>query len=489
MLPLFPAVSPSKWRAQVEKELAGKPFEKALFHETLEGLAIAPLYTEAPRVPRVFGDGSPFRICMHHGAGATEAELRDDIDGGADALWFSSGSTSIAAGDTAPHVLVLVDDGDLCHLGGEAAWLVSTLDFHARGADACDEVALALSTTVARLAGGPRPLLVRVAAGRDTFLELCKLRALRIALRKLIAASGEPLPFRIHAVASSRTIAARDPWVNMLRVTTELFAAVLGGADLVTPLPFDAGLSTRSALGRRLARNTGHVLREESSLGRVVDPGAGSFYLDTLTDQLARRAWDRFRAIEREGGLDAAVASGFVEARLAKARAAREDAIAKRKHAILGVSEFANPTEKLPSPPELDPLQDGFAFERLRARLEGKPLQVLLVPLATPAESSARLEFARAAFATAGVVAKVVPVAEALGSGPDVVCLCGTDESYAAHAGTVAAELRAAGARRIMLAGRPGALETDLRAAGVDAFAFLGCDLPATLASLFEVAR
>jgi methylmalonyl-CoA mutase len=214
------------------------------------------------------------------------------------------------------------------------------------------------------IAPGPRRLLVRVAAGRDTFLELCKLRALRLTLRKVLAAMGDASPLSIHAVTSARTITARDPWVNMLRVTTQVFAAVLGGADLVTPLPFDEALSTPSALGRRVARNTGHILREESGLGRVVDPGAGSYALDALTDALAREAWERFREIERQGGTEAAAA--FVEARLSATRDARRRAIAARKLPVLGVTDFANRGESLPSAPRVDatsPLRDESAFE------------------------------------------------------------------------------------------------------------------------------
>jgi methylmalonyl-CoA mutase len=495
MSAVFPKVLPSAWRAQVEKELAGKPFEKTLVHQTLEGLPVAPLYMEAPPVPRVLGGGAPFRVCMRHGPDATEAEILEDLDGGADALWASEGLPETAAkallSRPPPHVLVLLDRAEhACSLGGAAASLVSTLAFHDQGADACDEIALALATTVARLPLGERPLVVRVGVGRDTFVELCKLRALRIGLRKVLAASGEAAaPLSIHAVASSRTMAARDPWVNMLRVTTETFAAVIGGADLVTPLPFDDALSSRSAQARRVARNTGHVLREESGLGRVVDAGAGSYYLDTLTNLLARDGWERFRAIQREGGVDAAIASGAVADRIALTARTRHDAIARRRVPVLGVSEFANLDEALPSPPRGDAsaTRDAAPFETLRAKLEGKPRDVLLVAVGAPAGSRPRVAYARALFATVGVKAKEASAAEALGAVPDVVCLCGSDEGYAEHAVSLATELREAGTRRIALAGRPGALEAPLREAGVSAFVFLGCNVIATLATLLEV--
>jgi len=282
----------------------------------------------------------------------------------------------------------------------------------------------------------------------------------------------------LHAVCSSRTLAQRDPWVNMLRVTTQVFAAAIGGAQLITPQPFDAAFETHTPLGQRVARNTALVLREESQLGRVADPGGGSFYLETRTDALAREAWTRFQQIEREGGVVELQRSGKLKARLDAAWAARAAAIAKRKEPVLGVSEFANLREQLPGAPAATRgHRDSEGFEALRARVEKAPRTVSLVLLGPPAEHRARVGFAENLFAVAGLAAKPGDVA-------DVVCLCGSDERYQTEAAAKARELKARGARRIVLAGRPGALEQELRAAGVDAFIFVGCDVLATLEEL-----
>src|SRR5262249_28156575 len=156
------------------------------------------------------------------------------------------------------------------------------------------------------------------AVGRDTFLELCKVRALRTLWSMLLTGAGAgAIPAsrtRIHAVCSSRTLTVRDPWVNMLRTTTQMFSAILGGADLVTPSTFDQALGAPSTLGRRVARNTGHILREESMLGRVIDPAGGAYFFETLTDQLAREAWKRFQKLEAEGGIVPALQSGDLAA-------------------------------------------------------------------------------------------------------------------------------------------------------------------------------
>ncbi|HEY1547199.1 MAG TPA: methylmalonyl-CoA mutase family protein, partial [Kofleriaceae bacterium] len=362
---------------------------------------------------------------------------------------------------------------------------VSTLPYHAAGADAADELAFALSTAVAYLRvlveGGldkelaASQLWFQIAVGRDTFGELCKLRALRVLAAKLFAASNITTAIPpIHAVSSSRTQAARDPWVNLLRVTTEVFAAAIGGADLVTPLAFDTELAEPSALGRRVARNTALVLRDESNLGRVIDAAGGSYYIESRTDALAREAWQRFRTIERDGGIAKLVASGAMQARLDASWRARATAIAKRKEPVLGVSEFANLAEQLPSPPSGAPHghRDAEAFEALRARFASR--DVALVSLGTPAESRARVGFATSLFATAGVRVREVSIEDARG----IVCLCGSDANYVDHAATVAAQLRAAGVTKLALAGKPNAT------AGVDTYIYVGCDVLAALEEL-----
>ena len=502
----FPPVGLETWRAQVDKELAGKAFDKVLVHQTLEGLAVAPLYTEAPELPLLAGSGHPVRICMRHEQ-ASESAVRADIEGGADAIWLRAGALPYPDGvfvvadatgldDVAPKNGVLCfdpialaatpDDLVTAARRPQLTPLVSTVSHHDAGADAVDEIALALAGLTQWLAAFDSVaeadrVVLRVSVGRDTFLELCKLRALRLCWRKLLAACGAPAAAAplLHAVSSTRTLTERDPWVNLLRVTTQTFAAVLGGADLVTPAPFDQLLETPSGLGRRIARNTGLVLRDESALGRVVDPGAGSYYFDSLTSELAHEAWQRFVAIEAEGG----IARALVGDRFAATRTARQNAIATRKLPILGVSEFANLGETLPSAPgprTADDRRDAASFEALRAKAPAEP--ALLFTLGPPLESRARVGFATSLFGAGGIRTQESAVASAHA----VACICGTDERYATEAADAARALKAAGCRRVLLAGRPATLEAELRAAGVDDFLYVGCDVVRILGSLSE---
>jgi methylmalonyl-CoA mutase len=498
----FPEVTVEAWRAQVEKELAGVPFDKALVHRTAEGLAVQPLYTETPAHadPAPASGSSRFRICMR----AEAPEVADQLDGGADALWVSASTAedprvlALLKAKEAPVVVDTPEAGPLrtatlVEPSGRKRLLVSTLAYHDSGADAADEIALALSTAVALLgADAEGPAGVEVAVGRETFVEMAKLRALRVCWRKLWAAAGvADAPLTVHAVCSWRTLAQRDPWVNMLRVTTQVFAAVLGGADLVTPAPFDQALGAPADLGQRVARNTGLVLREESALGKVRDPAAGSYYLETLTDALAREGWKRFQALEREGGIVSAVTSGRLRERLEAKWKERLDAIAKRKIPVLGVSEFANVDEKLPQPPHADaPVagasfarhRDAQPFEDLRLRAEGltpRP-EALLVTLGPLAESRPRAGFATNFFAAGGIRARETTRDEPA----KIACLCGSDDRYAAEAVDRARALKAIGCSRVLLAGRPGAQEAALREAGVDAFLYAGCDAVGVLSEL-----
>jgi methylmalonyl-CoA mutase len=562
----FPQVTAEAWRAQVDKELAGAPFDKTLVTRTPEGLSVQPLYTEGPREGvGVEARGLAFRICVKIADTAARAGVSAELEGGAEALWLAEEAAAALDGVDLTKTFVVRDPGQRSPLatleaiaarkraegglaigadplgdvaagrraGAEVAEAraelaaaarfasdrmpgvtiatVSTLPYCDGGADAADEIALAISTGAAYLetflqAGlaperAARAIGFRVAAGRDTFGEICKLRALRVVWRKILAAAGAVNAPRtlLHAVCSSRTLAQRDPWVNMLRVTTEVFAAVIGGADLVTPATFDQALGATSALGLRVARNTGLVLREESGLGRVRDPAGGSYYFDTVTDALAREAWKRFQTVEREGGIEGALTSGRIKARLEATWKERLDLIARRKTPVLGVSDFANLYEKLPVPAHRDqgggatgpaavvPHRDAEPFEDLRLRAEAGAAtpEAILVALGPLAESRPRVGFASNFLQAGGIRVRETRADERA----TVACLCGSDERYAEQAVARARALKAAGCRLVLLAGRPGMLEADLREAGVDGFLFVGCDAVALLSDILGTFR
>ncbi|MDT0317261.1 methylmalonyl-CoA mutase family protein [Streptomyces sp. DSM 44918] len=410
-----------------------------------------------------------------------------------------------------------------CHRDhpGLRALVVDALPYHEAGGSPAQELGCSLATGVAYLreltAAGLSvdaalgQLEFRYAATTDQFLTIAKLRAARRLWARVAGASGAAPAAgaqRQHAVTSRVMMTRRDPWVNMLRTTVAALAAGTGGADSVTVLPFDEALGLPDAFARRIARNTSAILLAESHLGRVVDPAGGSWYVERLTDELARAGWAWFQEVERAGGQAAALRSGLVGDRLAEEWARRGRRLATRREPITGVSEFANPGERLPkrapAPARagggLPRVRRDEAFEALRARADearaaGVEPRVFLAALGPVAAHTARAGFAANLFQAAGIEPVHEPVsvdadtvAAAFGaSGAPVACLCSDDARYAEQAAAVAAALKAAGARRVLLAGRPGEREAEYRAAGVDTFVFVGVDAVAVLSALLDV--
>ncbi|HVD26877.1 MAG TPA: methylmalonyl-CoA mutase family protein, partial [Mycobacteriales bacterium] len=336
----------------------------------------------------------------------------------------------------------------------------------------------------------------RYSASADQFTTIAGLRAARRLwdrVGEVSGASPEARAQRQHAVTSSVMTTRRDPWVNLLRTTVACFAAGVGGADVVTVQPFDAALGLPDAFSRRIARNTQSLLVEEGHLARVLDPAGGSWYVESLTDQLAQAGWAWFTEIERAGGLVAALDSGLVRDRIAAAWDARAQRLATRKDALTGVSEFPNLAEKLPDrEPAVSALPTG-GLPRVRAAQEFEALRdaadaaaerpkVYLATIGPIARHTARASFAGNLFQAGGLDTPSGDGVEGFAeAGTTVACICGTDKDYAEAAGPLAAQLKEAGATQVWLAGKP-----DLAIDGVDGYVFAGCDALAALRTVHE---
>ncbi|REF00119.1 methylmalonyl-CoA mutase family protein [Thermomonospora umbrina] len=329
----------------------------------------------------------------------------------------------------------------------------------------------------------------RYAATADQFTTIAKLRAARRLWDRVAEVGGAgPVVQRQHAVTSSAMMTRHDPWVNMLRTTVACFAAGVGGADSVTVQPFDARLGLPDAFSRRIARNTQTLLLEESSLARVVDPAGGSWFVERLTDDLARAAWEWFTEIERAGGAAEALSSGLVADRLAATWERRRKDVARRKAPITGVSEYPDlaetPPERAPAPeppggglPRVSHAQD---FEALRDRSDahlaatGERPKVFLATLGPIAVHTARAGFAANLFQAGGIETITGEPDAFAASGARVACVCSGDKVYEDRAAEAARVLKEAGAVRVWLAGK-GSYE------GVDANVYAGCDAVETL--------
>jgi methylmalonyl-CoA mutase len=426
---------------------------------------------------------------------------------------------------------------------GLRALTVDALPYHEAGASAAQELGLSMSTAASYLreltqsgltadeAAGQ--LEFRYAATADQFLTIAKLRAARrlwSRVAEVCDIAPEGAAQRQHAATSTVMMTERDPWVNMLRTTVAGMAAGVGGADAVTVLPFDSALGLPDDFSRRIARNTQAILLDESNLARVIDPAGGSWYVERLTDRLARAAWDWFQQVERAGGHPAALRSGLIAERIAQNWAKRSADLARRREPVTGVSEFPNlgerPVIREPAPARpgggLPRVRRSEAFEALRARSDailaatGARPAMVLVALGPAAVHTARSSFAANLFQAGGIETALLETAlletalletalreaadgsktkkpdmQALAeaftaSGARAACICSSDALYAEYAEAAAAALKAAGARYVVLAGRPGDRREGYQGAGVDAFVYQGCDAVAALTAVLD---
>jgi len=245
------------------------------------------------------------------------------------------------------------------HAPGLRAANVSSAAYDGGGASAVQELAYTIATGLEYLRqltdgglsvdGAARQIAFSYSASGDFFTQVAKLRAARWLWAKVVITAGgeaSAAAMQIHCRTSRFTKTQRDPWVNMLRVTAECTAAVLGGAQSIATAPFDSAIGPADALAQRVARNTQVVLREESHLDEVADPAGGSWFVERLTDDLARAAWDELRSIEAGGGIVAALGSGRLVDAIGEVADSREKGLAKRKMPVVGVSEFPNLRER-----------------------------------------------------------------------------------------------------------------------------------------------
>src|SRR5512135_149891 len=224
---------------------------------------------------------------------------------------------------------------------------------HNAGGSEAQELAFALAAAVDCLRaleaagvtlGAARGMIYfRLAADADEFLTIAKFRAVRKLWARVEAACGQtPKPAYVAAETAWRMMTQRDPYVNMLRTTIAITAAGLGGADNIAALPHTAAIGLPDAFARRVARNAQLILLEESNLARVADPAAGSGAIEDLTAKLCAAAWAQFQEIEAAGGAWAALERGLVQKNVAAVREKRQAAVARRRDAITGTSDYSN---------------------------------------------------------------------------------------------------------------------------------------------------
>lgn len=252
---------------------------------------------------------------------------------------------------------------------------ISTIPFINAGANTVQELAISLSVLVyyinqlAERGVNPNDAINRTqftfGIGNNYFMEISKFRAIRILLSNVMSkydVDSKDLEFNIGAKTSSYGHTILDPYVNMLRSTTQSFSAILGGVNFITTSPFDELYNMPNSFSRRIARNTQTILREESHLDQVIDPAGGSYYIESLTGELAKTSWNLFQLIEKEGGIVESLSNGTIQTWIDEVSKIRQKDVNKRKSVIVGTNMFADVKEKREIHPKLN--QEEFKKKR-----------------------------------------------------------------------------------------------------------------------------
>lgn len=303
------------------------------------------------------------------------------------------------------------------------------------GGNAAQELGYSLATAVEYLRElrkrgcdasrvAPR-MLFTYSLGSHLFTEISKLRAARLLWARVLELGGVPPGQRglvCHGRSALWNKTSLDPQVNLLRATSEAFAGVVGGCESIHVAAFDETFRLPDDFSRRIARNTQIILGEECHLARVVDPAGGSWFVETLTRELAEKAWMHLQDIEKRGGILAAIRSGYVQGETAKSAAARRQAAEQRRDGIIGTSLFPNLKET--SPKVVLPDYAALAHKRSekiarhRVSADADRSDALLTHLAKlmSAEPAAKMQIVTEAFSQGATLGEVMRVLNAVQS-------------------------------------------------------------------------
>lgn len=255
--------------------------------------------------------------------------------------------------------LAKTTDWAVHHIPKLSTILVQGQPYHNGGGSAVEELAFSLATAVEYVENMlKRGLAIHEVAcrmtfsfsiGSNVFIEIAKFRAARMLWANIVKAFGgndKAQRMTIHAETSKWNKTIYDPHVNILRGAIEAFAGAVGGVDSMHVAPFDELNRMPSDFSRRVARNTQIILQEEAHLGKVNDPAGGSWYVEALTDEIAKKAWELFQQVEEKGGMFAALQAGFPQEKIAETVAKRDKNVKLRKDVFVGTNKYANPFEK-----------------------------------------------------------------------------------------------------------------------------------------------
>ncbi len=345
---------------------------------------------------------------------------------------------------------------------------------------------------------------LNLGVGTNYFMEIAKVRAARLLFTKLFEAYGVDKCININSYTSSFQNTVYDPYVNVLRATTEAMAATIGGTDALVVKPFDEEFKANNKFSDRISRNIQVILKEESYFDKIADPSAGSYYIENLTDSVIDEAWKLFLEIDAKGGYLSALKEGVIQSDIEAVASKRSMNIAQRREILLGTNQFPNFNESIKNnvdtailskeiAPEGDVVKTikkfrgAEAFEALRLATENsaKRPKAFMLTIGNLAFRKARATFSCNFFACAGyeVVDNLgfetaeAGVKAAEEAGADIIVVCSSDDEYAEIVPQVKELI---GDKELVVAGAPACMD-DLKAKGIEHFIHVRSNVLETL--------
>jgi len=414
----FEKVTSKQWKNQIQYELKGADYNDTLVWESLEGIKVKPFYhnDEDAVTNGVSTQVTNFSIVQEIYVFDTEksiAKANEVLKRGAESIRFIIPSKEInvvniinqlqqqpkavylqllfldadvmeqintEAAKLQFEVFVLIDpihqltfDGNFYKDGtsdfevlnkinqksSNINWLtVKATTYQNAGANMVQQIAYTLAHTneyLNRIENFDKNITVEVAVGGNYFFEIAKLRAMRLSLNALAEAYSPNITFHILAKPTHRNKTIYDYNVNMLRTTTECMSAVLGGADAVENIAYDAVYHKTNEFGDRISRNQLLILKEESYFDKVNNPADGAYYIESLTQQLAEKGLELFKDIEKNGGLISQLIEGTIQRKINEAATKEQELFNSGKEVLLGTNKYPNPQDKMSHDLELYP--------------------------------------------------------------------------------------------------------------------------------------
>ncbi len=414
----FEKITSKQWKNQIQFELKGADYNDTLVWESLEGIKVKPFYhnDEDAVTNAVSTKNTQFSIIQEIYVFDTEKSItkaNEVLNRGAESIRFIIPTdeidvvniiNSIQKQPKAVYLQLLFLDADIiAQINEEAAkqsfeifvlidpihqlgfdgnffkdgnsdfatlneinkkandinWLtVNATTYQNAGANMIQQVAYTLAHAneyLNRIENFDKNITVEVAVGGNYFFEIAKIRAIRLTLNALAEAYSSNITFHIIAKPTRRNKTIYDYNVNMLRTTTECMSAVLGGADAVENLAYDAVFHKTNEFGERISRNQLLILKEESYFDKVNNPADGTYYIENLTNQLAEKGLELFKDIEKNGGLISQLIEGTIQRKISESEAKEQTLFNEGKEVLLGTNKYPNAQDQMKNDLELYP--------------------------------------------------------------------------------------------------------------------------------------